>query len=247
MRIAVAGGTGVVGRYVAARARDQGHDVVVMGRTKGVDLSTGDGLAGALADVEAVIDVSNVATVSAKKSVAFFETATRNLVSAGARAGVRHHLALSIVGIDRVRIGYYAGKVAQEAAVAAADVPWTVLRATQFHEFPAQLLGRIPGPVVPVPTMRSATIAAVEVAEHLVRLATGDPIGMAPELAGPEVHDMPDLVRRELRRHGRRRLVVPVKQPGEAGRLMAGDGLLPVGECVRGVLTFDDWLATARH
>ena len=246
MRIAVAGGTGVVGRYVTGHAREHGHDVVVMSRTKGVDLSTGDGLARALDGVEVVIDVSNVAAMSARKSIAFFDTATRHLLAAEQSAGVAHHVALSIVGVDRVPFGYYAGKLAQEAAIAAGSVPWTVLRATQFHEFAAQVLGRVAGPIVPVEKMRTATVAATEVAEHLVRLATAAPAGLATELAGPEVHELPDLVRRELRHQGRRRIVVPVKQPGEAGRLMADDALLPAGDCVRGMLTFDEWLATGR-
>lgn len=243
MRIAVAGGTGLVGRIVVRQAREAGHEVVVLSRTKGVDLGTGEGLREALAGVDAVVDVSNVTTLSAKESTAFFTTATEHLLTAGRDAGVWHHVALSIVGVDRVPFGYYRGKLAQEQAIAAGPVPWTVLRATQFHEFPGQLLRRVAGPVVPVPRMRSATVAAREVAQHLVRLVGAEPAGLAPALAGPEIHDMPDLVRRELRRQRRHRLVVPVKQPGETGRLMATDGLLPVGDCVRGVETFDEWVA----
>lgn len=243
MRIAVAGGTGVVGRHVVARARSQGHDVVVMVRTKGVDLSTGDGLHEALTGVDTVIDASNISTVSAKKSIAFFEKATRHLVTVEHQLGVRHHVALSIVGVDRVDLGYYRGKLAQEREVAEGLVPWTVLRATQFHEFASQLLRRVPGPVVPVPVMRSATVAASEVADYLVRLAVGEPVGMAPELAGPEVHEMPDLVRSESKRHRRHRVIVPVRQPGEVGRLMAGDGLLPVGDHVTGTQSFRQWQA----
>lgn len=196
MRIAVAGGTGVVGRHVVAAAEARGDEVVVLSRSTGTDLLDGTGLAEALAGVAAVVDVANVNSMARKASVAFFETVTQHLLAAEAAAGVRHHVALSIVGVDRIPFGYYQGKLAQEKAVAAGAVPWSVLRATQFHEFPGQLLDRVPGPVVPTPRMRSATIAAAEVGAHLVELAAGEPVGMAPELAGPEEHEMVDLVRR---------------------------------------------------
>lgn len=243
MLIAVAGGTGLVGRFVVRIVGERGHDAVVLSRTKGTDLATGEGVREALSGVTAVIDVSNMTTLSAAKSTAFFETATGHLLAAGKYCDVAHHVALSIVGVDRVPTGYYRGKLAQERAIAAGPLPWTVLRATQFHEFPAQLLRRIAGPVVPVPVMRTAPVAAREVAARLVDLATGAPAGMARELAGPEVHLLPDLARREVRRQRRHRLVVGVRQPGEAGRLMAGDGLLPQGEHDRGTQSFDDWLA----
>ncbi len=171
MKIAVAGGTGLVGRLVVADARSRGHDVTVVSRAEGTDLVTGDGLVEALAGCAVVVDVSNSSGTSKTKSVAFFTAATKNLLAAGAEAGVGHHVVLSIVGIDRVPFGYYEGKRRQERLVADSRLPWTVLRATQFHEFPAQLLTRMRGPFLAVPRMESATIAAREVAEHLVDLA----------------------------------------------------------------------------
>ena len=117
MRIAVAGGTGLVGRYVVTELIDAGHDPVVLSRTQGVDLVSGTGLDQVLKDAQVLIDVSNIATLSRKRSEEFFAAGTRNLQEAGARAGVRHHLVLSIVGVDRVDPGYYAGKRRQEELV----------------------------------------------------------------------------------------------------------------------------------
>ncbi|MFF1809931.1 SDR family oxidoreductase [Streptomyces sp. NPDC058251] len=243
MRVAVAGGTGLVGRYVVDELVAAGQEPVVLARSRGVDLVTGAGLDAALAGVEAVVDVSNVTTTSAKKSRAFFDSVSHHLLDAGARAGVRHHVALSIVGIDRVGLGYYQGKLRQEAVVQGGPTPWTVLRATQFHEFAQQTLDRIPGPLAVVPRMRTQPVAAREVGRHLVRLALAAPQGMAPELAGPRVEQMVDMVRRLLRARHQRRPLLPVKLPGATGAAMTGDGLLPTGQCVRGSQTFDAWLA----
>jgi uncharacterized protein YbjT (DUF2867 family) len=243
MRIAVAGGTGAVGRTVVEAAQAAGHETVVLARSAGVDLISGDGLDPALKGATAVIDVSNVTAMGARRSTAFFEQATGRLLEAGRRAGVRHHVALSIVGCDRVDFGYYLGKRRQEALVLGDGVPGSVLRATQFHEFAAQLLDRTRGPVAVVPVMRSQPVAAREVAEALVRLAEQDPVGMAPELAGPREEVMTVLVRRVLRAQGRRTPVLPLRLPGATGRAMAGDGLLPTGPGQRGTETFDAWLA----
>ncbi|WP_037604118.1 SDR family oxidoreductase [Streptacidiphilus rugosus] len=242
MRIAVAGGTGMVGRLVVEAAREAGHEPVALARSAGVDLMTGAGLEPALEGADVVVDVSNVTSTSARTSIAFFEQTTRRLLDSGRRAGVKHHVALSIVGCDRVDFGYYLGKRRQEELVLAADVPGSVLRATQFHEFAGQVLARVPGPVAVVPVMRSRPVAAREVAEALVRLAVQAPVGMAPELAGPQEEDMTVLARRLLRTRGRRTLVVPVRLPGKTGRAMAGTGLLPEGPGMRGTETFDAWL-----
>jgi len=246
MRIAVAGGTGLVGRYVVGELAAAGHTPVVLARSRGVDLVTGAGLEAALTGAEAVVDVSNLQTAGARKSTAFFESAGRNLLEAGVRAGVRHHVLLSIVGLERVGLGYYQGKLRQEEIVAQdGKMPWTVLRATQFHEFAQQVLDQVPGPLAVVPRMRTQPVAAREVARHLVGIVLGPPLGMAPELAGPRGEEMTDMVRRLLRAQGRRRFLLPVKLPGATGRAMAGGGNLPTGPGPRGVQTFDAWLAGA--
>ncbi|MEU3473853.1 NAD(P)H-binding protein [Rhodococcus sp. NPDC006774] len=139
MKLAVAGGTGTVGVHVVEVARQRGHEVVVLSRSAGVDLVSGSGLSDALAGVDAVVDVASTQTISAKESMSFFAAVTRNLLTAEGAAGVGHHVALSIVGIDRAPHSYYAGKVEQERIIRAGTVPWTILRATQFHEFAGQI------------------------------------------------------------------------------------------------------------
>ena len=241
-RVAVAGGTGVVGRHVVAALRGAGCEPVVLARSTGVDLATGAGLDGALVGVRAVVDVSNVMTQRRAASVGFFTAATSGLLDAGLRAGVQHHVVLSIVGVDRVDSGYYAGKRAQEALVSAGAVPWTVLRATQFHEFTEQVLALVGGPLAPVPSMRVQPVAAREVGELLADLALGPPQGQAPELAGPQAHELTDLVRRVLRARGARRLVVPLRAPTAASRAVRAGALLPTGSGPRGRQGFDEWL-----
>jgi uncharacterized protein YbjT (DUF2867 family) len=245
VHVAVAGGTGMVGTLVVAAAWRAGHTTTVLSRSHGVDLISGSGLADRLAGVDCVVDVANSPGISRTASVSFFQAATRNLLRAERDTGVGHHVALSIVGVDRVPSGYYAGKLAQEELIADGPVPWTVLRATQFHEFPSQLLRQLRGPgFLPVPKMRSATVAAAEVAHRLVEIVeSGIAAGFAPELAGPEVHEMPDLVRQLVRARGSRRPVLGVRIPGRAGAAMASGGLLPRTAAPRGRQTFAQWLS----
>ncbi|MFC7546886.1 SDR family oxidoreductase [Plantactinospora sp. GCM10030261] len=243
MRMAVAGGTGVVGRLVVERARAAGHEVVVISRSHGVDLTTGAGLDEALTEVSAVIDVSNIATLNRSVAIRFFEATTRTLLDAEQRCGVGHHVVLSIVGVDRVGLGYYQAKRRQEDLVLTGPVPATVLRATQFFEFAIQSLTRFPGPVAVVPRMRTQPVAAVEVATELVRLAEEPAVGRAADLAGPEVMMMSSAARRVATVRGPHKVVLTGPWPSAAGRSMASGGLLPTGPGPRGTLRFDEWLA----
>jgi uncharacterized protein YbjT (DUF2867 family) len=245
MRIAVAGGTGLVGRYVVAELRAAGHDPVVLTRSAGADVITGDGLDAALDGTRAVIDVTNTTAMGGRKSVAFFTAGTGNLLAAGRRAGVQHHVVLSIVGTGRpgMSSGYNAGKVAQEALVRRSGMPFSIMRATQFHQFIPELLDRIPGPVLVVPRMRIQPVAACEVAAVLAALAAGPPAGMAPEIAGPEPAELAGLAHQLSRARGSRRPVLPVRVPGAAGRAMAEGAMLPAGPGLRGTQTFAGWLA----
>jgi uncharacterized protein YbjT (DUF2867 family) len=244
MRVAVAGGTGVVGRHVVAAARERGHDAVVLARSAGVDLTSPAGLADRLAGVDAVVDVTNVRTQKRSESEAYLGGVTRNLLAAEQAAGVGHHVLLSIVGVDDVDYGYYAGKRLQERLVAGGAVPWSILRATQFHEFAEQVLGYVRvGPFSVVPQMLSQPVAAREVGEALVDLVEAGPSGRVPELAGPDRLQMVDLARRvsQARRLGRRVIGVPL--PGAAGRGMRSGALCPAGPGPRGRISFDSWLA----
>ncbi|GAA0501625.1 3-beta hydroxysteroid dehydrogenase [Paractinoplanes deccanensis] len=239
MKIAVAGGTGLTGRQVVEAVRARGHDPMTLSRGAGVDLLTGAGLDAALAGAEAVIDVSNVLTRRKAVALDFFDRAGTNLVAAARRAGVRHLLSLSIVGVDRVRYGYYAGKLRQEEIVRTSGLPWTIVRATQFHEFAGQLLGSVPGPIALAPTGKVQPIAVREVGAHLAGLVLEPPQAMAPELAGPREETLVDMARRLMAAGGaRRRPVLPVHFPGG----MSTGGLLPTGPGPRGTQTFAEWL-----
>lgn len=247
MRIAVAGGTGTVGRHVVDVVHERGHEPVILSRSAGVDLVAGTGLAEALAGVDAVIDVASTQTLSDAESRAFFGAVTRNLLEAEAAAGVGHHVALSIIAVDLAPYGYYAGKVLQEELIVRGPVPWTILRAAQFHEFGSQLLRRMRfGPFVVVPRMQSQPVAAREVAERLVELATAAPAGRVHDLAGPRVERMAEMVRRSAAAEGVRALVVEVPIPGAYGRAMrdgtmlAGPGPGPGAQLGR--QTFAEWV-----
>jgi uncharacterized protein YbjT (DUF2867 family) len=245
MKIAVAGGTGVVGRHAVAAVTASGHEAVVLARSRGIDLVSGDGLAQALAGVSAVIDVANISSLRAGPSSRFFAAVARNLMSAGERAGAGHIVALSIIGIDRVPIGYYQGKLHQEEVLRASPVPVTVLRAAQFHEFPGQLLAQARGPVAIVPRFASQPVAAREVGAELARLAAAPPPhepGAHRELAGPRAENVADLVRQVLRARGERRRVLEVTLPGKGGKAMAGGGALPGAGAALGTQAFADWL-----
>jgi uncharacterized protein YbjT (DUF2867 family) len=250
MRIAVAGGSGVVGRYVVESARAGGHHISVLSRHAGVDVRTGDGLASALEGVDVVVDTLNAASIRPSVASEFFTETSRRLIETGTAQGVRHLVTLSIVGIDRASgYGYYRAKLAQESVVQHGALPATILRATQFHEFPAQLLRALSkGPVALVPHMRSQPVAARTVGEHLVRLA-GERPGGTHELAGPRVHDIVDLARVYAAAYGPRVRVVGVSPPGRASRQMRGDALLATSATTIDGPTFDDWLTSpdARH
>jgi uncharacterized protein YbjT (DUF2867 family) len=245
MKIAVAGGTGVVGSHVVTVARERGHEVVVLSRGKGVDLRTGEGLAAALEGVEVVVDVANITTRSADKAIEFFTATGRTLLSAAAEAGVGHHVALSIVGVDRAPEDYYAGKVAQENVVESGPVPWTIQRATQFHEFAQQIYaGAKVGPLHVAPRARTQPIAAREVAERLIELAVAEPAGRATDLAGPREESLADMVRAYARAKGSRAWIPSVSLPGAFGRAMRDGSLLPGADAVLGRQTFGEWVAT---
>jgi uncharacterized protein YbjT (DUF2867 family) len=238
--VAVVGGTGWVGQHVVRSVQRLGATPVVVARSTGTDLVTGSGLEQALREVDAVIDVSNIVTRNGRRATAFFETATRNLLAAEEGAGVGHHVLLSIVGVDRVDLGYYRAKRSQEDLVRRGAVPWTILRTTQFHEFAAQLLGD--GPVAFIPSMLSQPVAAKDVADELARLSLAPAAGMAPELAGPLQERVPDMVRRLARARDRRTLVLTLPVPGAAGGALRGGALLPTGDWTKGGRTFDEWL-----
>ncbi|MBF5080508.1 SDR family oxidoreductase [Quadrisphaera sp. INWT6] len=252
-RVAVAGGTGTVGRLVVAALRGAGHEAVVLSRASGVDLLAGatPALLAALEGCDAVVDATGptslAASQTARGSRRFFERTTTALLEAGRTCGVGHHVALSIVGASRVDAALYAGKARQEQLVSQHDGGWTLLRTTQFHELVPVLAGLArTGPVRLVPAFTSQPLAAAEAADELARLAAGPPQGAVADLAGPLVERVPELARRWLavtRRPGR---VVEVPLPGRFGTALRTGQALPGAGARLARTTFAEWLAGQR-
>ncbi|MFI6028161.1 SDR family oxidoreductase [Amycolatopsis magusensis] len=247
MRIAIAGATGNIGAFTSAALTRAGHEVVPISRSLGVDLATGAGLDGVLAGVAAVVDVTNAPPADEADTVAYFGATTRNLLAAEERAGVRHHVLLSIVGIDRIGgNAHYAGKREQERLVTESPVPWTIVPATQFHDFAAMVTGWTEQDgVATIAPLLVQPIAPADVAGVLAELAAGEPRGRYAELAGPEPQDLVDMARRTHEARGRTVKLVPTWS-GPFGLTMAGNALLPGDGAHLAPTTFDEWLATQR-
>jgi len=245
LKIAVAGGSGTVGRYVVESVTKSGHEAVILSRSSGVDLVSREGLDNALANVEVIIDVSNPSTTNGAKASLFFTTVTKNLHAAGSQAGVQRLVSLSIVGIDNFPFGYYKAKLAQEAAVFVGSLSANVIRATQFHEFAAQILHRTKrGPFSAMPMMKIQPIAARSVGQVLCDAALSPSSQKTTEVAGPNVESLVNMSRTMMRERGRRAIVIPLRVPGTAGKMMRGGGQLPSSEAQIVGPTFANWLLT---
>ncbi|MBT2229107.1 SDR family oxidoreductase [Nonomuraea sp. NEAU-A123] len=247
MRIAVAGATGNIGSLTVAALNREGHDVIPISRSLGVDLVTGDGLDDALTGVEALIDVTNGPAADRDETVAYFTATTRNLLAAEERAGVRHHVLLSIVGIDQIEgNAHYAGKREQERLVAAGAVPWTIVPATQFHDFAAMVASwTAQDGVATIAPLLVQPIAPADVADVLAEITVGAPRGRYMDVAGPEPQDLVDMARRTNQARGLEVKLVPTWS-GLFGPSMAGDVLLPGDGARIAPTTFDEWLAGQR-
>jgi uncharacterized protein YbjT (DUF2867 family) len=244
MRIAVIGGTGAVGRHTVEALRRAGHDALVVARSRGVDISIGDGLEDALVGVDVVIDVTNMQASNADATRNLFAAATRNLLAAEQRARVRHHVLLSIVGIDRLEgNAHLAGKRQQEQLLSSSPVSVTIQRATQFHEFAWQVVQWTrQGQVATVPPLLVQPVAAADVGDVLAENATSAPQGRVADLAGPEPQDLVDMARRTLAARGESIRLIPSWRSGLFGVDAAGEVLLPGPEARLAPTTFDAWL-----
>jgi uncharacterized protein YbjT (DUF2867 family) len=245
MKVAVVGGTGLVGRHVVRALDGSGHEVVVVSRAAGVDVLTGDGLTAALDGCETVVDVLNLPAQSAVEARELFGRATRQLLAAEEEAGVRHHVLLSILAVDRIEgNAHYAGKREQEKLAAAGPIPVTVLRAAQFHEFAGMVASwTLRDGVATVPPLLVQPVAASDVGDVLAELATGPPHEGTIDLAGPEPQDLVDMARRTLDARGQSVRLIPT-WGGGFGVEMAGNALLPDPSARIAPTTFDEWLAT---
>ena len=244
MRVAVVGASGQIGSRAVTALERGGHDAVPISRSTGVDVRSGAGLVEALAGADAVIDVTNTRSQDVAEIVDFFGAASRNLLAAEQRAGVRHHVLLSIVGLDNgQRVPHYAGKREQERLVTAGPIPWSIVRATQFHELAARAasLAESDG-VATIAPLLVQPIAPTDVADILADVATGDPLNAKLEVAGPETQDFVDMARRTLAARGQHIKLVPTWR-GMFDTSMAGEVLLPGPDARIAPTTFDDWLA----
>ncbi|MBT2504954.1 SDR family oxidoreductase [Streptomyces sp. ISL-98] len=246
--ILVTGGTGTLGGHVVPLLRDAGCKVRVLSRHSresgdGIEYVTGDLLKGE--GIEAAVDGVEIILHLAGGPKGD-EEATRNLVRAASRAaGVRHLVCISVVGADKVPLGYFKSKLGAERAVAESGLPWTTLRAAQFHDLALTVVEKMAKlPVIPVPGgLRFQPVDSREVAARLVELTLGKPAGLVPDLAGPKVYGMADLSRGYLQARGKRRPMMPVRMPGKAGRAYrAGENLSLEGAAV-GRRTWEDFLA----
>jgi uncharacterized protein YbjT (DUF2867 family) len=244
MRIAVIGGTGTLGRQVTAELARRGHEVRVLSRSSPqfpVDLSTGAGLARALPGCDTAVDASN----AQRHATQVLVEGSARLLAAELHAGVGHHVGISIVGCDQVPIGYYKTKVAQELAIERGPVPWTIVRATQFHELVAGLFAATARyHVLPTPAIPLQPVAAADVASVLAAAAETDPSGGRITLAGPQVISVRELARAWLSATGRSAALLPVPLPGKLGRSLRTGALTTTKADVTGAITFADWLST---
>jgi uncharacterized protein YbjT (DUF2867 family) len=249
--ILVTGGTGTLGRLVTPMLLDAGYKVRILSRSSrdaaaGIDYVTGDLLAGE--GIESAVDGVEVVLHLAGGQKGD-DVATRNLVKAAARAEVQQLVYISVIGADRVPLAWLKSKMAAEQAVAESGVPWTTLRAAQFHSLTLTMVrGMAKLPVVPIPGgLRLQPVDARDVAARLVELVVGGPAGLVPDLAGPKVYALGDLIRGYLKATGKHRLTMPIRIPGKVGRsYRAGENLTLEGATVA-ERSWEEFLAERLH
>lgn len=244
MKIVVIGGTGLIGSKTVALLAKDGHQALPAAPNTGVDTLTGEGLDRALDGAEVVIDVSNSPTLDGA-AVAFFEKAGRNIEAAEKKAAVRHHVALSVVGTDRLQTsGYFQAKLAQEQLIAASDIPYTLLHATQFFEFLRGIAdSATEGDTIRLPHARFQPMAAQDVAAAVAQAALGEPVNGMFEVAGPEPYHIDELVGRVLAFGNDTRRVIADPAAPYFGIAIEDDTLMPGSDARRGSTGFDWWLA----
>jgi uncharacterized protein YbjT (DUF2867 family) len=247
MKIVVIGGTGLIGSKTVVILRQRGHDAVAASPNTGVNTITGEGLKAALAGAQVVVDLANSPSFEDKAVLQFFETSERNLLPAEKAAGVGHHVALSIVGIDRSDNGYFRAKVAQENLIKASGVPYTIIRSTQFMEFLRGIAdSATEGNKVKIATGQFQPIAADDVAANVAEEALAPPRNGIVEIAGPDRAPFNEFVARYLKAVGDPREVVRDPKAFYFGGPVEEHSLVPLGEARLGRISFDEWLRRAK-
>jgi uncharacterized protein YbjT (DUF2867 family) len=243
MKIVVIGGTGLIGSKTVAILRQGGHDVTAASPKSGVNSITGEGLKEAMAGAQVVVDLANSPSFEDKAVLEFFETSGRNLFAAEAAAGVRHHVALSIVGTDRSDNGYFRAKVAQEKLIEASGIPYTIIRSTQFMEFLRGIAAEgAEGNVVRISPGLFQPIAADDVSAVVAEVALAVPRNGIVEIAGPERAPFNEIVARYLKAVGDPREVVSDPEARYFGGRVEERSLVPLGEARLGRIGLDEWL-----
>jgi uncharacterized protein YbjT (DUF2867 family) len=244
MKIVVIGGTGLIGSKLVGKLGEHGHEAIAASPDTGVNTITGEGLAQALEGASVVVDVSNAPAWEDDAVMHFFQTSTRNLLGAEADAGVGHHVALSVVGADRLtESGYFRAKVAQEKLIESSQVPWSIVHATQFFEF----LDRIAtdataGNTVRLPPALIQPMAADDVASEVARVAVGPPLNRVAEVAGPQVFRLDELIREQLKATDDPRDVVADPHASYFGITPGERTLLPGGDAHIAEMRLAHWL-----
>jgi uncharacterized protein YbjT (DUF2867 family) len=245
MKIVVIGGTGLIGSKLVSKLGEDGHEAIAASPDTGVDTLTGEGLDEALEGASVVIDVSNAPSWEDAAVMEFFKTATGNLLAAEAAAGVAHHVALSVVGTERLtESGYFRAKLAQEQLIAGSSMPYSIVRATQFFEFVERIAAdATDGDTVRLPPVLFQPMASEDVAKAVARVAVGSPVNGIVEIAGPDKFRMDELVRRALKARNDPRQVVTDPKALYFGDYEVDDStLVPADDALVGEIRFRDWL-----
>ena len=245
MKIVVIGGSGLIGSKLVNQLREQGHEAIAASPKSGVNTLTGEGLAEALRGAAVVVDVSNAPSWEDAAVLNFFETSTRNLLTYEAAAGVGHHVALSVVGTERLlESGYFRAKIAQENLIKASSIPYSIVRATQFYEFFKGISDfSTKGNEVHLPSALIQPMAADDVASEVGRIATGSPVNGIVEIGGPEQFRLDELIRQGLAARNDPRKVVADPQATYYGVKVTERALVPESNATLGKMRFDEWLA----
>ena len=247
MKIVVIGGTGLIGSKLVTKLREHGHEAVAASPDSGVNSLTGEGLAEVLRGAAVLVDVSNAPSWDDAAVMNFFETATRNVIKYGAAAGVKHLVALSVVGTDRLsESGYFRAKIAQEKLIKSASIPYSIVHATQFFEFLKQLADiSFDGKKVRLPDALFQPVAADDVATAVGRVAIGEPINGTVEIGGPERFRLDEIVRRRLTSLNDSREVIADPDARYSGAKIADQTLVPGKDARLGETYFADWLKSS--
>jgi uncharacterized protein YbjT (DUF2867 family) len=245
LKIVVIGGSGLIGSKLVKKLREHGHEVVAASRDSGVNTLTGEGLAAALRGASVVVDVSNSPSFEDAAVLQFFETSTRNLLAAEAGTGVGHHVALSVVGTERLsESGYFRAKIAQEKLIKESSIPYSIVHATQFFEFVKSIADEATdGNRVRLAHVLIQPMAADDVATAVGRIAVGTPVNGTVEVAGPEQFRLDELIRRDLSTRNDPREVVADPQARYFGAELSERTLVPGDDALLGETRFEDWLS----